>query len=130
MVKITFDDSPIPTPEMADTAGSGSVELSSAAAARIAEILKKKETPNSYLRVRVDGGGCNGYSYKFLFEETAKDGDIKIEKDGVTVIVDTTSYNYLQGSIIDYVETLEASQFVINNPNAKSQCGCGSSFSL
>lgn len=132
MVKITFEED-IPTP--AKGAPTGAVEVSSAAAAQIAEILERKhkrdggEKPN-YLRVRVDGGGCNGYTYRFLFEKDQEPDDIAIEKDGVTVLIDTMSYNYLQGSIIDYVETLEASQFTIDNPNATSQCGCGNSFGL
>lgn len=137
MVKIAFEED-TPTPETSAGAGaaSGAVEVSAAAAAQIAEILKRKQKRENaaeaakYLRVRVDGGGCNGYSYKFLFENDKKADDIAIDKDGVTVLIDALSYNYLQGSVIDFVETLEASQFTINNPNATSQCGCGNSFGL
>lgn len=135
MVKITFDDMPdsLEPAQNAGTesmAGSGGVELSTSAAQRITEILARKTEDEKYLRVRVDGGGCNGYSYKFMFEKTPAADDIRVEKDGTTVLIDPTSYNYLMGSVIDYVETLEASQFVINNPNATSSCGCGNSFSL
>lgn len=125
MVKISFDDTP-DTP----TNATGGVALSAAAAQRVAEILAKKSADEKYLRVRVDGGGCNGYSYKFMFEKQPAADDICVEKDGTTVLIDPISYNYLMGSTIDYVETLEASQFVINNPNATSSCGCGNSFSL
>ena len=134
MVKITFDDMTEPqasAPNAADsTGGAGDVALSSSAAQRVSEILARKTEAEKYLRVRVDGGGCNGYSYKFMFEEAPNDDDIHVSKDGVTVLIDPVSYNYLMGSTIDYVETLEASQFVINNPNATSSCGCGNSFSL
>lgn len=134
MVRISFEEE-TPTASTATQAATGAVEVSASAAAQIAEILERKhnrdggEKPN-YLRVRVDGGGCNGYTYKFLFEKQSQNEDITIEKDGVTVLIDPLSYNYLQGSVIDYVETLEASQFTINNPNATSQCGCGNSFGL
>jgi len=126
MIKITFDDTPPP----ALNATTGGVTLSAAAAQRVAEILVKKSAHEAYLRVRVDGGGCNGYSYKFMFEAHPAADDIPVAKDGTTVLIDPISYNYLMGSVIDYVETLEASQFVIHNPNAKSSCGCGNSFSL
>lgn len=134
MVKITFEEETHP-PQSAPTSSSGAVEVSAAAAAQIAAILKRKQNTETgegpkYLRVRVDGGGCNGYSYKFLFEDTQNSDDIATEKDGVTVLIDSVSYNYLLGSVIDFVETLEASQFTINNPNATSQCGCGNSFGL
>lgn len=126
MVKITFDD----TPELPAANAAGGVEMTAAAAQRVAEILAHKSDNEQYLRVRVDGGGCNGYSYKFMFEQAPQADDIRVEKNGTTVLIDPVSYNYLMGSMIDYVETLEASQFVINNPNAKSSCGCGNSFSL
>mgnify|MGYP005838610329 CR=1 FL=1 len=137
MVKITFEED-IQQQPPTSASSAGAVEVSASAAARIAEILARKqrraaetsETPPEYLRVRVDGGGCNGYSYKFLFDDTQNPDDIAIDKDGVTVLIDAVSYNYLQGSVIDFVESLEASQFTINNPNATSQCGCGNSFGL
>ena len=135
MVKITFEDN-TQSPQQSTQGGvSGAVEVSATAAAQIQDILERKhkreggEKPN-FLRVRVDGGGCNGYTYKFLFETAKEENDIAIEKNGVTVLIDALSYNYLQGSLIDYVETLEASQFTISNPNATSQCGCGNSFGL
>ena len=132
MIKITFDDTQdtLEPVENNGAAGAGGVELSASAAQRITEILARKTEDEKYLRVRVDGGGCNGYSYKFMFEKTPADDDVRVEKDGTTVLIDPVSYNYLMGSVIDYVETLEASQFVINNPNATSSCGCGNSFSL
>ena len=111
MVKITFDDMTEPQASAPNAAGStggaGDVALSSSAAQRVSEILARKTEAEKYLRVRVDGGGCNGYSYKFMFEEAPNDDDIHVSKDGVTVLIDPVSYNYLMGLTIDYVETLE-----------------------
>ena len=81
------------------------------------------------LRVYVTGGGCSGFQYGFTFDEKIQDGDSEIEKNGVKLLVDPMSVQYLRGAEIDYQEGLEGAQFVIKNPNAKTTCGCGSSFS-
>jgi len=125
MVRIAFDDTPAPA-----TADVLSVRVTTDAAKRVAKLLKDEGRDDLYLRVTVSGGGCNGYSYGFKFDEERKPDDIAIEQDGITVLIDMMSFNYLKGSTIDYVETLEAAQFVIKNPNATSSCGCGNSFSL
>jgi len=82
------------------------------------------------LRVFVTGGGCSGFQYGFSFDETINDGDTAIEKNGVTFLVDPMSYQYLIGAELDYQEGLMGAQFMINNPNASTTCGCGSSFSI
>ncbi|MCK4710537.1 MAG: iron-sulfur cluster insertion protein ErpA [Gammaproteobacteria bacterium] len=101
------------------------------AAANKAKILIEEEgNPALKLRVFVQGGGCSGFQYGFSFDEKVNDGDHEIEKNGVTMVVDPMSYEYLSGAEVDYKESLEGSMFVINNPNATSTCGCGSSFSM
>lgn len=125
MVRIAFEDTPAPA--QADIL---SVRVTSAAAKRVAKLLKDEGRDDLFLRVTVSGGGCNGYSYGFKFDAVQNPDDIAITQDGVTVLIDMLSFNYLKGSTIDYVETLEAAQFVIKNPNATSSCGCGNSFSL
>lgn len=82
------------------------------------------------LRVFVTGGGCSGFSYGFTFDEEVAGDDAVVERDQVTLVVDPLSYQYLLGSEIDYVEDLQGSQFVVNNPNAASTCGCGNSFAI
>ena len=82
------------------------------------------------LRVYVAGGGCSGFQYGFTFDEAVQDGDTQVENDGVTLLVDPLSYQYLVGAEVDYKEDLQGSQFVIRNPNATTTCGCGSSFSV
>jgi iron-sulfur cluster insertion protein len=101
------------------------------AAARKAKTLIDGEgNPNLKLRVFVQGGGCSGFQYGFTFDENTNDGDHVVEKNGVTLVVDPMSYEYLSGAEVDYRESLEGSMFVVNNPNAVSTCGCGSSFSV
>ena len=82
------------------------------------------------MRVFITGGGCSGFQYGFTFEENQQDGDTAIITDGVTLLVDPMSFQYLVGAEIDYKEDLSGSQFVIRNPNATTTCGCGSSFSV
>ncbi|MDH3342844.1 MAG: iron-sulfur cluster insertion protein ErpA, partial [Gammaproteobacteria bacterium] len=82
------------------------------------------------LRVTVSGGGCSGFQYGFEFDENVADDDIQVEKEGITMLIDTMSMQYLAGSAVDYLEGLEGARFVISNPNAKTTCGCGSSFSV
>jgi iron-sulfur cluster insertion protein len=82
------------------------------------------------LRVYITGGGCSGFQYGFTFDETIAEDDTLFEKDGVGVVIDPMSFQYLMGAEIDYQEGLEGAQFVLKNPNAKTTCGCGSSFSV
>ena len=101
-----------------------------AAATKINELLEDEDNPNMKLRVYIQGGGCSGFSYGFKFEEEPDEGDTSVENLGVTLIVDPLSIQYLQGATVDFEVTLQAAQFVIRNPNAKSTCGCGSSFTV
>ena len=99
------------------------------AANKVKELIEEEGNPELKLRVFVTGGGCSGFQYGFTFDEVANDDDTTLEKNGVTLLVDPMSYQYLVGAEIDYTEGLEGAQFVIKNPNATSTCGCGSSFS-
>ncbi|MEZ7911877.1 MAG: iron-sulfur cluster insertion protein ErpA [Propionivibrio sp.] len=99
------------------------------AANKVKELIEEEGNPELKLRVFVTGGGCSGFQYGFTFDEVANEDDATMEKNGVTLLVDPMSYQYLVGAEIDYTEGLEGAQFVIKNPNATSTCGCGSSFS-
>ncbi|MBV8657162.1 MAG: iron-sulfur cluster insertion protein ErpA [Burkholderiales bacterium] len=99
------------------------------AAAKVADLIAEEGNPDLKLRVFVTGGGCSGFQYGFTFDEITNEDDSAFEKNGVTLLVDPMSYQYLAGAEIDYVESIEGSQFTIKNPNATSTCGCGSSFS-
>lgn len=101
-----------------------------AAASKVAELIAEEGNPDLKLRVFVTGGGCSGFQYGFTFDEIVNDDDTEVNKGGVTLLVDPMSYQYLVGAEIDYVDSLEGSQFTIKNPNAQSTCGCGSSFSV
>ena len=126
-MKINFDPPAPPSSEK-------SLELTERAALRIKKIMEKPENEGAkFLKVSVSGGGCGGYSYKFKLVTEHDPSDVVISNPqvaGVYMVVDLASLEYLQGSTVDYEETLEASQFVIHNPNAKTSCGCGNSFSL
>ena len=100
-----------------------------AAANKVKNLIEEEKNDSLKLRVFVSGGGCSGFQYGFTFDENVQDGDTKVEKNGVTLLVDPMSFQYLTGAEIDYKEDLEGSQFVIKNPNATTTCGCGSSFS-
>ncbi len=108
----------------------GEIGLSASAAKRIATLIAAEDKPELMLRVTVSGGGCSGFQYGFDFDSERRLDDIAIERDGVTVLIDTVSAGYMAGSEIDYVEDLIGASFRINNPNAVSACGCGTSFSL
>ena len=99
------------------------------AANKVRDLIQEEGNPELKLRVFVTGGGCSGFQYGFTFDETANEDDSVMVKNGVTLLIDPMSYQYLVGAEIDYTEGLEGSQFVIKNPNATSTCGCGSSFS-
>jgi iron-sulfur cluster insertion protein len=104
--------------------------LSERAIAKVRSLVEEEDNAALKLRVYVTGGGCSGFQYGFSFEDEAADDDTRVEKEGVTVLLDPLSYQYLVGSEVDYKEGLEGSRFVINNPNATTTCGCGSSFSI
>lgn len=100
------------------------------AASRVQVMLQEEGRPEAMLRVYITGGGCSGFQYGFEFADATDDGDTSIEKNGVTVLVDPMSFQYLMGAELDYKEDLMGSMFVINNPNATTTCGCGASFSV
>lgn len=106
------------------------LDFTSNAAAKVKSLLEEEDNPGLKLRVFITGGGCSGFQYGFTFDESVTEGDTEIETDGVTLLVDPMSAQYLSGAEIDYTEGLEGSQFVIRNPNASTTCGCGSSFSV
>jgi iron-sulfur cluster insertion protein len=99
------------------------------AANKVKQLIEEEGNDELKLRVFVTGGGCSGFQYGFTFEEAVNDDDTPMEKNGVTLLVDPMSLQYLAGAEIDYQENAEGAQFVIKNPNATSTCGCGSSFS-
>jgi len=116
---------PVPTtePEVAPL-----VVLSDAAAAKLTELTKEENNPDVVLRVYVYSGGCSGYRYGMMLEDQPSPEDIKLKSQGINVYVDAQSTQLLTGSEIDYVDTLMGAGFTVNNPNAVSGCGCGSSF--
>jgi len=105
------------------------VIFTDSAASKVKDLIIEEGNADLKLRVFVSGGGCSGFQYGFTFDEVKNDDDTVLEKDGVMLLIDPMSYQYLVGAEIDYTEGLEGSQFVIRNPNATSTCGCGSSFS-
>ena len=106
------------------------IEFSDAAASKVKTLIAEEENPALKLRVYVTGGGCSGFQYGFTFDEKVNDGDMTIENQAVTLVVDPMSLQYLVGGIVDYTEGLEGSRFFVNNPNATTTCGCGASFSI
>jgi iron-sulfur cluster insertion protein len=106
------------------------LNFTASAAAKVASLIEEEANPELKLRVYISGGGCSGFQYGFSFDEQQEQEDLAIQRDGVTLIVDPLSLQYLMGAEVDYRESLQGSQFVIRNPNAKSTCGCGSSFSV
>ena len=110
-------------------AGDTPLVFTSAAAHKVAQLIAEEGNPDLMLRIYVQGGGCSGFQYGFTFDENAQDGDARVMRDGVTLLIDPMSLQYLAGAEVDYTEGLQGAQFVIRNPNAKSNCGCGHSFS-
>lgn len=100
------------------------------AARKVKELIEEEGNAELKLRVFVSGGGCSGFQYGFTFDEVRNDDDTVMHKDGVTLLIDPMSFQYLTGAEIDYSEGIEGSQFVIKNPNAQTTCGCGSSFNV
>jgi len=100
------------------------------AATKVRELIEDEGNDSLMLRVFISGGGCSGFQYGFTFDENVSEGDAVIENEGVKLLIDPMSIQYLMGAEIDYTEGLEGAQFVIRNPNASTTCGCGSSFSV
>ena len=106
------------------------INFSDSAANKVKELIAEEQNPALKLRVYVTGGGCSGFQYGFTFDEKVNEGDTLIENSGVTLVVDSMSFQYLVGGTVDYISGLEGSRFLVNNPNATATCGCGSSFSM
>jgi iron-sulfur cluster insertion protein len=106
------------------------ISLSASAARRIAELVARDEYSGMKFRVSVSGGGCSGFQYGFGFDDKTEADELVIERDGAKMVVDSMSLMYLAGSEVDFIENVGGSYFVINNPNATSSCGCGSSFGI
>ena len=104
--------------------------FSDSAALKVKELIQEEGNDALMLRVFISGGGCSGFQYGFTFDENTTDGDTIVEKEGVKLLIDPMSFQYLSGAEIDYSEGMEGAQFVIRNPNATTTCGCGSSFSV
>jgi iron-sulfur cluster insertion protein len=101
-----------------------------AAARKVQELILEEKNPGLKLRVFISGGGCSGFQYGFSFDEAQQEDDIAVINDGITLLVDPLSFQYLEGSEVDYSESLQGAQFIIRNPNASTTCGCGSSFAV
>jgi iron-sulfur cluster insertion protein len=114
----------------AETFDPASINLSERAIQKVRDLVAEEENDQLKLRVFITGGGCSGFQYGFTFDELVADDDTAMEQDGVTLLVDPMSLQYLAGSVVDYTEGLEGSRFVVENPNATATCGCGSSFSI
>ena len=118
--EVSIDDFEMPDP----------LVFTDSAALKVKELIDEEGNPDLKLRVFVSGGGCSGFQYGFTFNEVINEGDTEVQKEGVKLLIDPMSFQYLTGAEIDYTEGLEGSQFVIRNPNATTTCGCGSSFSV
>ncbi|MDR0219596.1 MAG: iron-sulfur cluster insertion protein ErpA [Enterobacteriaceae bacterium] len=106
------------------------LQFTDAAANKVKVLVADEENPNLRLRVYITGGGCSGFQYGFTFDDQINEGDLTIQKQGVEMVIDPMSLQYLVGGSVDYTEGLEGSRFIVTNPNAKTTCGCGSSFSV
>lgn len=106
------------------------IEVTDSAVSEITKIMNEDyDIKTNYLRIYVEGGGCSGFQYGFDITEEQNEDDFLVEKEEVKILIDSMSMSYLSGAKVDYKEDLIGSQFVINNPNAETTCGCGSSFS-
>ncbi|WP_295458547.1 iron-sulfur cluster insertion protein ErpA [uncultured Thiodictyon sp.] len=114
----------------AQTDLSSLLTVSDAAAARVLELVAKSANPDLKLRIFITGGGCSGFQYGLTFDQGQKEDDTLVEQNGIALLIDTVSYQYPAGANIDFVDALDGSRFVIENPNATTTCGCGSSFSI
>ena len=115
---------------LGSSSGETLLEFSDSAATKLKTLQSEESNPALMLRVSVYGGGCSGFQYTFSLDEEVKSADRTVEKNGVTLLIDQMSYQYLAGSEVDFSEGLEGAMFVVNNPNATSTCGCGASFSI
>ena len=106
------------------------ITFSERAASKVKRLIEDEGDAQLCLRVFITGGGCNGFSYGFTFDDAQAEDDAVVEQSGVRMLVDSMSYPYLAGADVDYVEDLSGAQFTVSNPNAAATCGCGSSFSL
>jgi iron-sulfur cluster insertion protein len=116
------------TPVSDIAAPSPPVVFTDAAASKVGELIEEEQNPALKLRVFISGGGCSGFQYGFTFDEKIEDGDSQVVNQGVTLVIDPMSVQYLMGAEIDYKEDLQGAQFIIRNPNATTTCGCGQSF--
>lgn len=107
-----------------------SINVTPSAVAKVKRLVEEEGSPTLKLRVFVTGGGCSGFQYGFSFDENMAEDDTAVEREGITVVVDSLSFQYLAGAEVDYTEGLEGSRFIVNNPNASTTCGCGASFSV
>ena len=105
------------------------LEFTSGAAEKVLELIEEEQNDALKLRVYVQGGGCSGFQYGFTFDEEQQEDDTAVDKDGVRLLVDPMSFQYLIGAKIDFKDDIDGARFIINNPNASTTCGCGSSFS-
>lgn len=115
---------------MSEAGVQASLTFCDAAASKVRTLIEQEGNDQLKLRVFVTGGGCSGFQYGFTFDDAMAEDDTAIDNQGVTMVVDPMSFQYLAGSEIDYEEGLEGSRFVVRNPSAKTTCGCGSSFSI
>ncbi|MRI33439.1 iron-sulfur cluster insertion protein ErpA [Endozoicomonas sp. OPT23] len=106
------------------------IELTETAANKVKQLLDDEDNKSMRLRAYVTGGGCSGFQYGFKFDDQLADDDTLIKRNGAEMAVDSLSYQYLVGAVVDYEEGLEGSRFLVKNPNATATCGCGSSFSI
>jgi iron-sulfur cluster insertion protein len=106
------------------------LQFTQGAASKVKSLVEEEGNPRLKLRVFVTGGGCSGFQYGFTFDDELADDDTSVEREGVSLVVDPMSFQYLAGAEVDYQEGLEGSRFVIKNPNASSTCGCGQSFTI
>jgi len=106
------------------------LDFTASAAAKARELITEEGNPALKLRVYIQGGGCSGFQYGFEFDEQQAEEDVQVSTDGVGLLIDPLSLQYLMGATVDYVENLNGAQFIIRNPNAKTTCGCGSSFTV
>ena len=115
---------------MSEAAQESPLVFTDSAARKVKQLIEEEGNDQLKLRVFITGGGCSGFQYGFTFDENEQEGDTVVVNDGVTMLVDPMSYQYLVGAEVDYKEDLSGAQFIINNPNATTTCGCGSSFSI
>ena len=113
------------TVQMADP-----ITFTDSAAIKVKNLITEEGNPNLKFRAYITGGGCSGFEYSFTFTQEQADDDMEMQNLGVSLLVDPMSFQYLVGAEIDYVEDINGSRFIIRNPNAKTTCGCGSSFSV